>query len=90
MSNSRVLVQKRDGFIILTINDPPVNSLSRKVIEDLDRALEHVMGDKDSKCIVVTGDGKKVFVSGADIRELENLDEASAIMLVTRVKEVLS
>jgi enoyl-CoA hydratase len=89
MSENRVLLKKGDGFGIVTIHNPPVNSLSRKVIEDFDSALDLLIEDNDLKCIVLMGEGKTVFASGADIRELETLDEASAIELIGRVKEVL-
>jgi enoyl-CoA hydratase/carnithine racemase len=83
------LLKKGDGFGIVTINNPPANSLSRKVIEDLDSAFDLLIEDKDLRCIVLIGEGKTVFASGADIRELKTLDETSAIELIGRVKEVL-
>jgi len=89
MPDSRVFSERKNHISILTINDPPVNSLSLKVIEDLDMAVTYALADKNSKCILITGYGKKSFASGADIRELETLGEKSAISLLTRVKEVL-
>jgi enoyl-CoA hydratase len=89
MPDSRVFSERKNHISILTINDPPVNSLSSQVIEDLDTALTNVLAEKNCRGIVLTGYGKKSFASGADIRELETLGEKSAISLLTRVKEVL-
>ncbi|MBK5100907.1 MAG: enoyl-CoA hydratase/isomerase family protein [Desulfobacteraceae bacterium] len=89
MPDSRVSSETKNNISIITINNPPVNSLSSKVIEDLDTALTYALADKNSKCILITGYGQKSFASGADIRELETLGEKSAISLLTRVKEVL-
>ena len=88
MSHELVLVEKTDHATILTLNHPPLNSLSRQVIEDLDRSISEVLADTTCRCLVVTGHGEKAFASGADIRELENLDEKSGTGLVARVKEV--
>lgn len=89
MATNHVFIEKSEGIGILTISLLPANPLSRKVTEDLNVALDELLGDKDIKCIVITGEGNKIFASGADIRELEALDETSAIELLSRVKEVL-
>jgi len=90
MSHELVLVGKIDHVAILTLNQPPLNSLSRQMIEALDRGLNEVLTDGTCRCIVVTGQGEKAFASGADIRELETLDEKGGTALVSRVKEVFN
>ena len=88
MSHDLVLVEKTDHAAILTLYHPPLNSLSEQVIEALDRGISGVLAEKTCRCLVVTGHGERAFASGADIRELENLDEKSGTALVARVKEV--
>lgn len=83
-----VLIEKRDNIAFITINNPPVNSLGRKVTEALNVLLDQSLVDDDIKCLIITGSGNKVFASGADIRELEALDETRGIELLTHVKEV--
>ncbi|MCP4576804.1 MAG: enoyl-CoA hydratase/isomerase family protein, partial [Deltaproteobacteria bacterium] len=90
MSHELVLVGKIDHVAILTLNQPPLNSLSRQMIEAMDRGLNEVLADGTCRCIVVTGQGEKAFASGADIRELETLDEKGGTALVSRVKEVFN
>lgn len=58
------------------------------MIEDLNGALDQILDDRDLRCLIVTGAGNKIFASGVDIRELEALDEAGGIKLLTHVKEV--
>jgi len=83
-----VLIEKRDNIAFITINNPPVNSLGRKVTETLNVLLDQSLVDDDIKCLIITGSGNKVFASGADIRELEVLDETHGIEILTHVKEV--
>lgn len=64
---------------LVTINRPPVNPLNSAVFNE----LIHLMGELDRnievRAIIITGQGEKAFVAGADIQEMANLD-AVAIM----------
>src|SRR5258706_466688 len=72
---------ERDGtapVAIVTISRPRVrNALSRQTFDELERALLEVKGDDAIRVLVVTGDGDKAFVAGADINELSVVSPAS-------------
>ncbi len=60
----------------LTISNPPVNALSERVLDELDTALSHVARRKDVLAVVIAGAGRRVFVAGADVRQLlEQVDD---------------
>ena len=61
---------------VLTINRPAaLNALNDQVIRELDEALDSI--DLDSiRCLVVTGEGQKAFVAGAEIGQLRGLAKA--------------
>ena len=61
---------------VLTINRPAaLNALNDQVIRELDEALDSI--DLDSiRCLVVTGEGQKAFVAGADIGQMSGLSKA--------------
>jgi 3-hydroxyacyl-CoA dehydrogenase len=63
-----VKTEIRDGLAILTIDNPPVNALSREVRRGLSQAIENVSKDFQVRAVVITGAGR-TFISGADIRE---------------------
>jgi len=88
MSHDLVLIEKIDHAAVMTLNNPPLNSLSRLMIEALDLGINEVLAERTCRCLVITGNGEKTFASGADIRELENFDEKSGTAVVARVKEV--
>jgi 3-hydroxyacyl-CoA dehydrogenase/enoyl-CoA hydratase/carnithine racemase len=60
-----------DGVAVLTIRRPKVlNALSRDVYAQLDRRFQEIRDDPSVRAAVLTGYGKKAFVSGADVRFL--------------------
>ena len=66
-----------DGNVgVLTINRPAaLNALNDQVIRELDEALDAI--DLDTvRWLVVTGEGQKAFVAGADIGQMSGLTKA--------------
>jgi len=70
-------VQVEDRVAIVTINNPPANALSRKVLEELQELLVQWEADSAIKAIVLTGEGR-FFIAGADIKEFTQMDVADA------------
>lgn len=67
------------GVCIVTVNRPEkMNALNNQVFEDLDEALDHILGSDEIKGLIVTGAGDKAFVAGADIEELNTLGDLQA------------
>jgi enoyl-CoA hydratase len=66
---SQVLVEVRGGIAVLTIDNPPLNVLSRKLGQQLRTELEVLSTDKSVYAVVLTGSGNKAFMAGADIKE---------------------
>ena len=71
-----VTVATEERVAVLTIDHPPVNALSRRVLEELGGAIERLRDDAAVKVIVVTGAGSLAFVAGADIKEVAQLTSA--------------
>ena len=65
---------------VVTINNPPVNALNERALDELNIVIDHVARRDDVKAVVFTGQGTSAFVAGADIRQLyedvHTLDEA--------------
>lgn len=68
-----------DGNIeTITISKPEsLNALSSEVLNDLEAVLDDV--DLETiRCLIITGEGNKSFVAGADISEMANYGEEEA------------
>lgn len=80
MSYRSIKLATSDHTAVITISRPSaLNALNSAVLNELDAALAEVRADKDCRALIVTGDGEKAFVAGADIPEMRDLgpDEAA-------------
>jgi enoyl-CoA hydratase/carnithine racemase len=59
-----------DGIGIVTLEDPPANTYSYEMMQELDRAILEARMDEGVHAIVVKGAGEKFFCAGADIKML--------------------
>lgn len=71
-----------DGVGVLTINRPQaMNALNRQVLSEMESFLIDLKNVPDLRCLIVTGEGEKAFVAGADIKEMENFGPAEALSM---------
>jgi enoyl-CoA hydratase/carnithine racemase len=76
---------ERSGHVaVLTIDRPArLNSLSPRAMEELASVLDAVDGDRDVRCLVITGSGDRAFSTGFDLDGLawpERTDEVYRIV----------
>lgn len=57
------------SLAIVTIDNPPVNALNDRALDELNTVIEHLARRPDIKVLIITGAGTKSFVAGADIRQ---------------------
>jgi enoyl-CoA hydratase len=66
---AEVDVELRDGALVVTLNRPDAaNALNAAVGEGLCRALSSAAEDDETRSIVVTGAGERVFCAGMDLK----------------------
>ena len=66
-------ITTEEGVAVVTIDRPPVNALSREVMDELDKTLDAVKADAAAKVVIITGGGSLAFVAGADVKEIASL-----------------
>ena len=64
--------ERRDSVALITLDNPPVNSLGRATRQGIWDALQRALPDPAIEAIVLTGSGK-AFCGGADIREFSTM-----------------
>jgi 2-(1,2-epoxy-1,2-dihydrophenyl)acetyl-CoA isomerase len=65
-----IVVERRDGVMLLTLNRPEVlNSFNAKMAEDVQRALREAADDPAVRAVLITGTGR-AFCSGQDLSEV--------------------
>ena len=71
-----------DHVLTLTIRRPgQLNALNRVTIEELNKALALADANEAVRCIIITGEGDKAFVAGADIKEFAGFNTQEATLL---------
>src|SRR5262245_34273876 len=86
----KVEYQALDGVALLTLNDPPANTYSYEMMQELDRAILDARMDENVQVIVITGAGEKFFCAGADIQMLSDVTPAFKYYFCLHANETLS
>jgi enoyl-CoA hydratase/carnithine racemase len=89
-SKSRVDYVVQDGVAVLTLNDPPANTYSYEMMQQLDRAVLTARMDDAVQVIVITGKGDKFFCAGADIQMLSNVTASFKYYFCLHANETLN
>ena len=90
MSNT-VLLEVKDGIGYITINRPAaLNALSSEVLTDLNLVLDEVEKHEDIRVVIVSGQGDKAFVAGADIKEMDQMSPIQAFEYMTYANDTFT
>ena len=72
MFSQHIACSAKNKIATVTITNPPANALSAQVIAELNKALDELAVNGETKVIIITGGGK-FFSAGADIKEMSAL-----------------
>ena len=85
MQFENIKVTSENGIGQITINRPSkLNALNVATIKELHDGLESLDTNPEIRVIIVTGEGEKAFVAGADISEFTALDAAGGEALAKK------
>lgn len=84
-----IQTQYANNILTAMISRPKaLNALNAEVFQELRQIINEVYQNDDTKGLIITGDGEKAFVAGADIKELAALSADEAFQLARRGLEV--
>ena len=79
MAYQTIIVSREDAVAIVKFNRPKaLNAINPEVIRELASAIEEIVSDASLRVLVVTGEGEKAFVAGADISTMVDLSPLKA------------
>ena len=71
-------VEHNEGITVLKISAPKsLNALNSTILKELDACIGQELAS--TRVLIITGDGEKSFVAGADISEMAHLDEPQGL-----------
>jgi enoyl-CoA hydratase len=86
---STLLTNLENGICTIIINRPDkLNALNQTVLSELDAVIKNIYDDENIKAAVITGQGSKAFVAGADISEFVGVKDAEGANLALRGQQI--
>lgn len=76
-------VKKEDNIGFVLLKNPPANSLSQAMIQEIDDAMEELHMADDVKVVILHGEGR-MFSGGADIKEFTQVSAADSFHNMSR------
>ena len=73
MDQQLIRYEVNEGIATITMSDPPANTYTYEMMQQLDTAILTARMDDDVHVIVLTGDGEKFFSAGANIKMLSSV-----------------
>ena len=90
MNFENIIVTIENGIGQITINRPSkLNALNVATIQELHNAFEGLNASSEAKVIILTGEGEKAFVAGADISEFAHFSVEEGAQLAQQGQELL-
>jgi enoyl-CoA hydratase/carnithine racemase len=71
---AKITLEIADGICVIELNDPPANTYSYEMMQEIDAAVLEARMDPDVYVIVLRGAGDKFFCAGANIDMLRDAD----------------
>jgi len=84
-----ILTDLEGGILLITVNRPDkLNALNKTVLSELEQVVQLVYDDKKIKAAILTGQGAKAFVAGADISEFRDVSDEKGGELSARGQQI--
>ena len=91
MDFNNLIFEQRESIATITINRPDkLNALNKETLSEIGQAFEEIENDESIRGVIITGNGEKAFVAGADILEISTLDNISGTEFALEGQEVFN
>ena len=87
---TKIKYEISSGIATITLDDPPANTYSYEMMQELDAAVLAARMDADAHVIVITGAGEKFFCAGANIAMLKDADPTFKYYFCLHANETLN
>jgi enoyl-CoA hydratase len=79
MAYETILFQKQGNIGVIKFNRPKaLNAINPQLVSETNQALDEIEKDRSLRVVVLTGEGEKSFIAGADIAYMVNLSPLAA------------
>jgi enoyl-CoA hydratase len=90
MTANFVTAEIRQAIGTITVRRPKaLNALNADVLAELFEAITRLSADTSVRVVLLTGDGDRAFIAGADINEFVGASPLDALTIAARLKKVV-
>jgi enoyl-CoA hydratase len=76
-------------ILTVTVSRPAaLNALDNETLDGLHKIIQEAYQSHETRGIIITGEGEKAFVAGADIRQLSSLNAEEALVLAEKGQQL--
>jgi enoyl-CoA hydratase len=91
MEYKNLIIDIKDGIAIVKINRPKaLNALNSETVDEIKLASESLNENKDVRVVILTGEGDKAFIAGADILEMKPMTALEGMAFSQKGHEAFS
>ena len=86
-------IDRKSGVanLIFDLPNEKINKLSKNVLEELERAINVIDGNKGIRVLLISSSKKDIFIAGADINEIKEINsKQEAFQKVAKGQEILN
>ena len=77
---SNLKIEQSGSILSITLSRPEaLNALNVATLDELEIAIGEAVARKEIRGVIITGEGQKAFVAGADIKEIASLNKDQAL-----------
>ena len=89
--SSPLRIERRSSAAVLTLDRPErQNALSRELIHELGRAGRELDADTSVRAVILTGEGRRAFCAGADLKERSGMSESEVLEMLSLYRSELA
>lgn len=86
---TQLIIERHETFAIVKINRPEaLNALNRKLLQELLGAVDDFIHNNQLRAIILTGEGSKSFIAGADIKAMSMMTHLEMLEFCTLGQQV--
>jgi enoyl-CoA hydratase len=90
MAYDNIIFERVENIAVIKFNRPKaLNAINPAVLKEVNDALDRVESDTSLRVLVLTGEGEKAFVAGADIAHMANLTPLQGLKFSRDGQELL-
>ena len=79
MNYDTLILEKKGGTAVLTLNRPPNNAVSYTMLMEIDQVLDELSSANEVRSLVITGAGDRCFCAGMDVADAVNHPDIGSV-----------